>query len=140
MTVNDLEDLSLKNTTTTRTGKRKRNTGITRKKWNEFEAKLACQKEQIGQIDTKIEHIFQILLNRTDNEPLRNEPEVCTDTHMSLNNTDSEAGNEERNRKFGRFSRPYSRYKRGHFRCASSLTTRPDGVMSKLVIRQDSRT
>lgn len=53
MTVNDIDDLSSKNTTTTRAIKRKRNTGITRNKWNDFEANLACQEEQIGQIHTK---------------------------------------------------------------------------------------
>lgn len=66
MANNDIEEISCMDTSKTRAGKRKKNTGSTKKELNDFEPKLACQEAQMGHINNKIDQIFQILLNRTD--------------------------------------------------------------------------
>lgn len=48
----------------------------------------------MGHIDNKIDQIFQILLNRIHSVTMQNAPEVCTDSHISVNNMNAVAGHD----------------------------------------------
>lgn len=49
---------------------KERNTCSTREELNDFEIRMVCQEEQMGHIDYKIDQVFQILRNPTDNVPV----------------------------------------------------------------------
>lgn len=109
-------------TTKTRAGKRKKNTGSTRKELNDFEARLASQEAKMGHIDKKIDQIFQILLNRTDSVTMQNASEVCTDSQISVNNMNAVAVHDS-NRENPAVLTGHDTHARGHFRCASGTIT-----------------